>query len=353
MSRRVLITGSSGLIGSSMVLFFDELGWETVGIDNNMRGEFFGADGDTGMTLQYLEASARSFRHVPADIRDRMLMDAVVANVKPSLIIHAAAQPSHDLAKQMPFADFDINAVGTLNLLEAARRHCPAAPFVFLSTNKVYGDAPNRLALKEFPMRYDYAEEGRHGIDESCSIDNVHHTLMGASKLAADIMVQEYGRNFGMPTVCFRCGCLTGGAQAGAEQHGFLAYMSRAVSERRTYRIFGYGGKQVRDNLHARDVCSAAYAFFCNPKIAAVYNLGGGRENSVSVLEALERFALLFGSEPKTELLEQNRQGDHLCYISDTRRFRADYPDWEPKHNLDAIFDELLAKRSADAKISA
>ncbi len=353
MSRRVLITGSSGLIGSSMVLFFDQLGWETVGIDNNMRSEFFGTDGDTTSTLRRLEATAHNFQHVPADIRNRPVMEAIVQKVKPALIIHAAAQPSHDLAKEMPFVDFDINAVGTLNLLEAARKHCPMAPFVFLSTNKVYGDAPNRIPLQEFPLRYDYADATLEGIDESCPIDNAHHTLMGASKLSADILVQEYGRNFGMPTVCFRCGCLTGGAQAGAEQHGFLAYMSKAISEGRTYRIFGYGGKQVRDNLHAYDVCAAAYAFFCNPKIAAVYNLGGGRKNSISVLEALERFALLFGNEPQTELLEQHRQGDHLCYISDTRRFRADYPSWRVERGLDDIFSELLAKRSADVGITA
>ncbi len=332
-----------------MVLFLQELGWETVGVDNNMRSEFFGKDGDTDATLRRLQDAAPDFRHTDIDVRDRKAMDQIVEVVRPSLIVHAAAQPSHDLARDMPLVDFDINAVGTINLLEAARKYCPASPFVYLSTNKVYGDAPNRVPLKEFPLRYDYAAPGMQGIDETCPVDNVHHTLMGASKLAADILVQEYGRNYAMPTVCFRCGCLTGSAQAGAEQHGFLAYMARATAEGRTYRVFGYGGKQVRDNLHAKDVCAAAYAFFCNPKQAAVYNLGGGRANSVSVLEALERFALLHDREPRTELLEKHRVGDHLCYITDTRKFRGDYPEWKPQMGLDAIFEEF-ARTAAVAK---
>lgn len=341
MTQTALITGSSGLIGSAVAFALDARGWNTVGVDNNMRRVLFGPDGDTLPTLSSMKDNLRRFRHIDADIRDRGAMDALLEDVQPSLIVHAAAQPSHDLADHLPFEDFDINAGGTLNLLEAARRHCPESPFVFLSTNKVYGDAPNRIPLRELDTRYDYADSGVEGIDEHCAVDGVRHTLMGTSKLAADMLVQEYGRAFRMPTVCFRCGCLTGSAQAGAERHGFLSYMAKAVRERRTYRIFGYHGKQVRDNLHASDVCAAVMAFAADPRIAAVYNLGGGRANSISVIEALERFGSAFGVPARTAYVDTPRGGDHLCYISDTRRFRADYPAWRVTVGLDAIIEDF------------
>jgi CDP-paratose 2-epimerase len=254
----VLITGSSGLIGSEAVTFFDSHGWKVHGVDNNMRRDFFGTDGDTTWNLERLRRTTRRFTHHEYDMRDRAGIATLVREQRPDLIIHCAAQPSHDLAAQRPFDDFEVNATGTLNLLEAVRQSCPESPFIFMSTNKVYGDAPNELPLVEQEMRYDYADPQHwSGIDETCRIDESLHSLFGASKLAADILVQEYGRYFSMPTVCFRGGCLTGAKHSGAEMHGFLAYLARAVREGRSYRIYGYKGKQVRDNIHAYDVCTA------------------------------------------------------------------------------------------------
>jgi len=340
--RKVLITGSSGLIGSEAVTFFDERGWEVHGVDNNMRQDFFGPDGDTTWNLQRLRRITRRFTYYDLDIRNRQGMLDLVRVQKPDLIIHCAAQPSHDLAKDRPFDDFEVNAVGTLNLLEAVRRYCPESPFIFMSTNKVYGDAPNEKPLVELETRYDYANtEDYEGIDETCRIDASLHSLFGASKLAADIMVQEYGRYFGIPTVCFRGGCLTGSNHSGAELHGFLAYLARAVHEGRTYHLYGYKGKQVRDNIHSYDVCAAFLAFYENPRVAAVYNLGGGRANSVSVLEAIALFEALIGKKLQVEYVEQNRIGDHICYISNLRRFKTDYPNWEITRSLDDIFNEL------------
>ena len=342
MRKTVLITGSSGLIGSEAVTFFDERGWEVHGVDNNMRRDFFGPDGDTNWNLERLRQSTHHFVHHNLDIRHREAMLTLIQDQKPDLIIHCAAQPSHDLAKDRPFDDFEVNAVGTLNLLEAARRYCPESPFIFMSTNKVYGDAPNEKPLVELETRWDYADpEDYEGIDETCRVDACLHSLFGASKLAADVMVQEYGRYFNMPTVCFRGGCLTGANHSGAELHGFLAYLARAVKEGRTYRIYGYKGKQVRDNIHSYDVCTAFLAFYNDPKPAAVHNLGGGRANSVSVLEAIGRFEELFGKKLAVEYVEQNRIGDHICYISDMSKFRRDYPAWEISRSLDDIFEEL------------
>jgi CDP-paratose 2-epimerase len=262
--------------------------------------------------------------------------------VKPNLLIHAAAQPSHDLAASRPFDDFDVNAVGTLNLLEATRRARAESPFAFLSTNKVYGDAPNELPLVELETRWDYADPvQRDGIDETCRIDATMHSLFGASKVAADVLVQEYGRYFGMPTVCFRGGCLTGPHHSGAELHGFLAYIARAIREGRTYRIFGYKGKQVRDNIHSYDVCTAIIAFAERPVSGAVYNLGGGRENSISVLEAIERLEELTGRRLEREYVEEPRRGDHICYISNLGRLRSDYPEWDVSISLDEILRQL------------
>jgi CDP-paratose 2-epimerase len=348
-----LVTGSSGLIGSECVTFLDARGWRVHGVDNNMRRDFFGEHGDTTWNLERLRRETTRFEHHELDVRDRDGIDRLLAESRPDLIVHCAAQPSHDLAASRPFDDFEVNAVGTLNLLEATRRHSPETPFVFLSTNKVYGDAPNELQLVELETRWDYADDTqRHGIDERMRIDHTMHSLFGASKVAADVLVQEYGRYFGMPTVCFRGGCLTGAHHSGAELHGFLAYLARAAAERTTYRIFGYKGKQVRDNIHSYDVCTAVMAFAERPAAGAVYNLGGGRANSVSVLEAIARFEELLGTTMTTEYLEQARRGDHVVYISDLRRFRADYPEWDITVSLEQIFDELAAAAAERYEVS-
>lgn len=346
-----MVTGSSGLIGSEAVAFLDARGWEVWGVDNNMRRDFFGPGGDTRPNLERLRRSVRRFQHHDVDIRDREGVAAIVAAARPDLVIHAAAQPSHDLAAVRPFDDFEVNAVGTLNLLEAVRAVCPESPLVFLSTNKVYGDAPNEVPLIELETRWEYAD-GRDGIDEMCRIDETMHSLFGASKAAADLLVQEYGRYFGMPTACLRGGCLTGPNHAGVELHGFLAYLARAVRDGIPYRIFGYEGKQVRDNIHSHDVCTAIMAFYESPRAAAVYNLGGGRTNSVSVIEAIGRFEELLARRLETEYLPEARRGDHICYISDLGRFRADYPGWEISVSLEEIFEELAgvgSRRTVDA----
>src|SRR5712691_10264663 len=341
-TKTALVTGSSGLIGSEMVAFLDERGWAVHGVDNNMRGEFFGEHGDTTWNLEHLRRMTRRFVHHDLDVRDRAEIARLVAESRPDLIVHAAAQPSHDLSAQRPFDDFEVNALGTLNLLEAARGATAESPFVFLSTNKVYGDAPNELELVELETRWDYADPARReGIDETCRVDASMHSLFGASKLAADVLVQEYGRYFGMPTACLRGGCLTGSRHSGAELHGFLAYLARAVREGLVYRIFGYKGKQVRDNIHSYDVCTAIMAFAARPASGAVYNIGGGRPNSISVLEAIARFEELFGRRLATEYVEEARRGDHICYISDLRRLCADYPEWEVTISLDEILAEL------------
>jgi len=348
--KRLLVTGSSGLIGSEAVTFFEGRGWEVHGVDNNMRREFFGPDGDTTWNLERLRRTTTRFTHHDLDVRAREAIAALVARVRPELVIHAAAQPSHDLAKDRPFDDFETNATGTLNLLEAVRRTCPESPFIFMSTNKVYGDAPNEIPLVELATRWDYARpEDYHGIREDCRVDACLHSLFGASKLAADVMVQEYGRYFGIPTVCFRGGCLTGPHHSGAELHGFLAYLARATREGRPYRIYGYRGKQVRDNIHSYDVCEAFLAFYQRPRVAAVYNLGGGRANSVSMLEAVARFEDLIGRKLQVEYLEQNRVGDHICYISDLRRLQGDYPGWGITRSLDDIFREIAGAGTAAA----
>ena len=331
-----------------MVTTLDGLGWATHGVDNNMRRDFFGPDGDTTSNLKRLLAGTERFAHNELDVRDRQGIARLFDELRPDLVVHCAAQPSHDLAAQRPFDDFDVNAVGTLNLLEAARASCPESPFVFLSTNKVYGDAPNELELVELETRYDYADSAfREGIDESCRIDTTLHSLFGASKAAADLLVQEYGRYFGMPTVCFRGGCLTGASHASAELHGFLAYLAKCVLEGRTYRIYGYKGKQVRDNIHASDVCAAALAFAAAPRAGAVYNIGGGRENSVSILEAIARLEELTGRTLEVEYVDEARRGDHICYISDLRRLKTDYPEWTVTVSLEEILTDLARSERA------
>ena len=348
--KRALITGSSGLVGSEAVAFFEQRGFEVHGVDNNMRRSFFGPDGDTAWNLARLRRETRHFTHHDLDIRDRDRIFDLIRTHRPDLVVHCAAQPSHDLARDRPFDDFEVNALATLNLLEAVRRHCPESPFVFMSTNKVYGDAPNERPLVEQAERWEYANPAdREGIDENCRVDASLHSLFGASKLAADVMVQEYGRCFGIPTVCFRGGCLTGPNHSAAELHGFLAYVARALREGRVYRIYGYKGKQVRDNLHSYDVCRTFEEFYRNPRVAAVYNLGGGRANSLSVLEAIARFEDIMGGKLSVEYVEQARAGDHICYISDLRRLQADYPGWEVSRSLDGILHEIAARRPEQA----
>jgi len=340
--RTAIVTGSSGLIGSEVVTFLDARGWTVQGVDNNMRRDFFGEHGDTTWNLERLRRETKRFSHNDLDVRDRDAMFRLFHEHRPSLVVHAAAQPSHDLAASRPFDDFEINALATLNLLEAARAEARESPFVFLSTNKVYGDAPNEIELVELETRWDYADPRFHdGIDEQMRIDGSMHSLFGASKVAADVMVQEYGRYHGLPTVCFRGGCLTGPHHSGAELHGFLAYLARAIREGRTYRIFGYKGKQVRDNIHSYDVCTAIMAFAARPAPAAVYNLGGGRANSCSIIEAVSKLEELQGRKLVTEYVDQNRRGDHICYISDLGRLRSDYPEWELSVSLDQIYEQL------------
>ena len=337
-AKRAVVTGSSGLIGSEMVRFLDERGWEVFGFDNNMRKQFFGPGGDTTPTLEKLKENTQRFHPLPIDIRNAGKIRAHVIAIDPDAIVHCAAQPSHDKATEIPHTDFHVNAVGTLNLLDSARRYCRDAPFIFMSTNKVYGDAPNEIPLEEKPTRYVYAD-GREGIDESMRIDRSMHSLFGVSKASADLLVQEYGHYFGMPTVCFRGGCLTGAQHAGVELHGFLAYLAKAIKEGIPYTIYGYNGKQVRDNIHARDVCRAFYAFYEDPKCAAVYNLGGGYDNSISMREAIYALERLIGKE-LNYTYGPARKGDHICYITDLSKFRGDY-DWDVQISLQDILEEL------------
>jgi CDP-paratose 2-epimerase len=354
MRRRAVVTGSSGLVGSEIVAHLDARGWLVEGIDNNMRRVFLGKGGDTRRNLDRLRSCTTRFSHHDVDIRDRGLVDAIVADVRPHVVVHAAAQPSHALAGGRPLENFDVNTVGTLNVLEAVRCRVPEATFVFLSSNKVYGDAPNRLGLIEHATRWEFADSTfLDGLDETLDATGALRTPFGASKAAAELFVQEYGRYFGIPTVCFRAGCITGVHHAGTEQHGFLAYLAAAALKRHTYRIFGYRGKQVRDNIHSSDVCSAIEAFVSAPTVAAVYNLGGGRSRSVSVLEAVARFEDLLGCRLKTEYVDEARRGDHICYISDTAAFRAAYPGWEPSVSLDDIFRELAQVEDNKARASS
>jgi CDP-paratose 2-epimerase len=341
-SMKVLVTGSSGLIGSEAVVHFAGKGHRVVGFDNNLRRHFFGEDGDTTWVRKWLEQHVAGFVCRDVDIRNRPMVLAAVEEIHPDAVVHCAAQPSHDLAARMPFDDFDTNAVGTLNLLEAVRRHVPEAPFVFMSTNKVYGDAPNRLALAELPKRWDYAEpEWQHGIPETFTIDQSLHSLFGASKVAADVLCQEYGRYFGMKTVVFRGGCLTGVRHSSAELHGFLAYFFKALGEGRHYTVNGYKGKQVRDQIHCHDVVRAMEEFILAPRPGEVYNLGGGKANSVSILECMDRVEQLTGKKLDWTYSETNRIGDHICYYSDLRKLKAHYPNWTITRSLDDIFDEF------------
>ena len=340
--KKLLVTGSSGLIGSEVVAGFSAIGWEVHGVDNNMRADFFGPQGDTRWNLRRLLETHPSFHHHEADIRDRSALMGLLQALRPDAVVHTAAQPSHDLAASRPFDDFDVNAVGTLNLLEATRLACPEAPFVHMSTNKVYGDAPNEISLIERETRWEYSDPTfAGGIDERCRIDQSKHSLFGSSKVAADVMVQEYGRTFGMPTCCLRGGCLTGPNHSGVELHGFLSYLIKCNLEGRTYRVFGYKGKQVRDNIHSHDVVAFIQRFIAAPRSGEVYNLGGGQTNSVSILEAFTLISEISGQAMNYEYVDQNRSGDHICYISDLTKLKSHYPGWKITKSLRTTFEEI------------
>lgn len=340
----VLVTGSSGLIGSEAVAFFDAMGFNVLGLDNNMRAEFFGPKGDTTFNRQRLQATCKRFSHHTIDIRDRAGIELFFKNHAIDLVIHAAAQPSHDLAASRPFEDFEVNANGTLNLLEATRRHRPEAVFIHVSTNKVYGDGPNFIDLRELETRYDYADDRyEHGIAETFSIDQTKHSLFGASKTAGDVLAQEYGRYFGLKTGIFRGGCLTGPQHAGVELHGFLNYLVLTALREGPYTVFGYKGKQVRDQIHCHDVINAFWQFAQNPRPGEVYNLGGGKANAASLNECIEMIADRTGKRPRTTYNPTNRIGDHICYYSDMRKFQSHYPSWRLTYSLDRIVDQMIA----------
>jgi CDP-paratose 2-epimerase len=341
---KVLVTGSSGLIGSEAVEYYDGEGHQVIGVDNNMRAEFFGSQGDTTWNLSRLKEISRNFEHHNLDIRDREGVFELF-NANPfDLIIHCAAQPSHDKACQIPLLDFEVNALGTVNLLEATRQFCPEAVFIHMSTNKVYGDAPNEVPRVELEKRYDYANpEDYNGISEECRIDRCLHSLFGASKTAADVVAQEYGRYFGTKVGIFRGGCLTGPSHSGVELHGFLSYLVKVAITDGTYKVFGYQGKQVRDNIHSYDVIQAFEAFRRNPRPGEVYNLGGGRENSVSILEAFDIVESLTGKKMNWNYVDKNRIGDHICYISDLHKLKAHFPEWQITRSLTNILEEIVA----------
>ncbi len=342
--KSILVTGSSGLIGSEVSSYFSkELGYRIHGVDNNQRATFFGPAGDTRWNQHRLSSELNDFTHHELDIRDRQGVLDLVAAVKPDVIVHTAAQPSHDRAADIPFDDFDTNAVGTLNFLEAARRACPESPFIHMSTNKVYGDAPNRIELAELETRWDYSDTTfANGIPENFTIDQSKHSLFGASKVAADVMVQEYGRYFNMPTCCLRGGCLTGPNHSGVELHGFLSYLVKCNLEEREYKVFGYKGKQVRDNIHSLDVALFMAAFIEAPHCGEVYNIGGGKPNSTSILEAFATVEKFTGKKQQYTYVDQNRIGDHICYYSDLSKMRTHYPKWDITQSLESTIQQIV-----------
>jgi CDP-paratose 2-epimerase len=341
----VIVTGSAGLIGSEAVSFFCDKGFDVVGIDNDMRKVFFGDEASTDWNRQRIsELYPSSYKHYDIDIRDAEQIEAIFRDHDVELVIHAAAQPSHDWAARDPQVDFSVNASGTLVMLEATRKYCEQAPFIFTSTNKVYGDAPNLLPLVEQEMRYELgAKHHWHaGIDETMSVDQCTHSLFGVSKLAADVMVQEYGRYFGMKTMVFRGGCLTGPLHSGTELHGFLAYLTICILSGREYRIFGYLGKQVRDNIHAYDLVNAFYHAYQAPRSGEVYNMGGARYSNISMLEAIEKIEAFTGKKAVTTYVDENRIGDHIWYISNVDKFKAHYPDWAFTYDMDMIIEDMI-----------
>ena len=342
--RKLLVTGSSGLIGSEVCIHFAAAGGEIHGLDNNQRAVFFGPQGDTRWNQKRLSNElGKQFIHHELDLRDRLGVLALLKELKPDAIVHTAAQPSHDRAASIPFDDFDTNAVGTLNLLEAVRQACPSSPFVHMSTNKVYGDRPNTIDLVELDTRWDYADPAyKDGIAEDFSIDQSKHSLFGASKVAADVMVQEYGRYFGIPTCCLRGGCLTGPNHSGVELHGFLSYLVKCNLEGKEYKVFGYKGKQVRDNIHSYDVARFIEAFIAAPRVAEVYNIGGGRENSCSIWEAFSLTEQFTGKQQVYTYVDENRIGDHICYISNLAKMKAHYPSWDITVSLQETIRQIV-----------
>ena len=341
---KLLVTGASGLIGSEVCSHFATKGWKIHGVDNNQRAVFFGPQGDTRWNQSRLQEQISGFEHHEIDIRNRDGILELVRTIRPDAVVHTAAQPSHDRAAAIPFDDFDTNAVGTFNLLEAVRQACPESPFVHMSTNKVYGDRPNTIALRELETRWDYADPNyEHGISENFSIDQSKHSLFGASKVAADIVVQEYGRYFNMPTCCLRGGCLTGPNHSGVELHGFLSYLVKCNLEGREYRVFGYKGKQVRDNIHSEDVAKFMAAFIETPRCAEVYNLGGGKANSCSIWEAFKIAESFTGLPQKHTYVDENRIGDHICYYSDLRKMTEHYPSWDITHSLESTIGQIVS----------
>lgn len=350
----VLVTGSCGLIGSEVAVYFARQGFQVAGIDSNHRAVFFGPEGDTSWVLGRLRQEIPGYRHEALDIRDRDRLLAFMGELRPNLIIHTAAQPSHDRAAAIPFLDFEVNALGTLHMLEAARQHCPESPFIHMSTNKVYGDRPNTIALKELDTRWDYDDPAyEHGIAEDFPIDQSKHSIFGASKVAGDVMVQEYGRYFNMPTCCLRGGCLTGPNHSGVELHGFLSYLVKCNVEEREYRVFGYKGKQVRDNIHSEDVARFMYEFWKAPRVAEVYNLGGGKDNACSVIEAFQLAEKVTGKPMHWRYVDENRIGDHICYYSDLRKMQAHYPAWNISKPLITIFEEIAGSWMERLKTAA
>ncbi len=342
--KSVLVTGSAGLIGSEAAKFFAEKGFQVVGVDNDMRSYFFGEEASTDWNRQKVEKELKdSYIHYSGDIRDDKAMGKIFKDHKFDLIIHTAAQPSHDWAAREPYTDFSVNATGTLVMLENMRQHCPDAVFIFTSTNKVYGDTPNCLPLIELGNRWELPEDHRfyQGIDESMSIDGTKHSIFGASKVAADIMVQEYGKYFGFRTAVFRGGCLTGPSHSGAELHGFLAYLIKCIARGKKYTIFGYKGKQVRDNIHSHDLVNAFFYFCQKPRSGEVYNIGGSRQSNISILEAIEKIEKLLDKKANYELSSQNRIGDHIWYISDVSKFKKHYPGWDFEYDTDSILKEM------------
>ncbi|RPG17961.1 MAG: NAD-dependent epimerase/dehydratase family protein [Pelagibacteraceae bacterium TMED124] len=342
-NKNILVTGSSGLIGSEVVKFFYENGYHVYGIDNNMRQVFFGEKGSTRKNLVRLKEEFPNFINYEVDIRDRKKIEEIISSLKPLCVIHTAAQPSHDKAASIPFLDFEVNALGTLNLLEALRRFSKDTSFVHLSTNKVYGDNPNKVKMIELETRWEFKGNFfKNGINEKMSIDNAAHSLFGVSKVSADLMVQEYGRLYKIPTCCLRGGCLTGPSHSGVELHGFLNYLIRCNISREKYTIFGYKGKQVRDNIHSLDVAKFIFEFVKSPKIASVYNIGGGYENSISMLEAIDRVESITNFKMNYEYDEKSRFGDHICYYSDLNQIKKDFPNWNITKNLEYIIEDVF-----------
>ena len=354
MKEYVVVTGSCGLIGVESCLFFHKQGYEIIGIDNDMRSYFFGEGASTSSNRKFLEENIEGYQHHNTDIRDFNSLKEIFEQYGSSIkcVIHTAAQPSHDWAAKEPFTDFNINATATLNLLELTKDYCKDATFIFTSTNKVYGDRPNGIyddcdfTINELETRYEAYGEGLepYAVGEDMSIDGCKHSVFGASKVAADVMVQEYGRYHNMNTVCFRGGCLTGGGHAGAELHGFMSYLVKCMKENKHYTIFGYKGKQVRDNIHSSDLVNAFWHYHQNPKPAAVYNIGGGRENAVSMMEAIDMINEEMGTDwDNYTLSDENRIGDHIWYISDLSKFKQDYPDWDITKNIREIVREMVS----------